>query len=306
MIEVSGLRKSYGNFEALRGVDFSIERGEVVGFLGPNGAGKTTTMKILTGYIYPTSGKAAICGYDVVNQSLEVRRRIGYLPESAPLYADMQPREFLNSVAAIHGIPVSERAKRVDEVADRCGVSDVLSVPIGHLSKGYRQRVGIAFTLLHSPDLLILDEPTSGLDPNQITEIRDLLKEIGKEKTVILSTHIMREVEATCSRVLIINQGKIVADAAPAELQKGDVLVVRGSGTESAAAKQQLATIADVSAVDIEADGEQGFRARLHTANHHTGSEVFKLATAQGWVLSELRTENASLEDVFHQLTSVN
>jgi ABC-2 type transport system ATP-binding protein len=309
VIEVKDLCKRYGSFEALRDVSFSISRGEVVGFLGPNGAGKTTTMKILTGFLYPTSGKAEVAGFDVVKQSLEVRRRIGYLPESAPLYTDMQAREFLWSVGEVHGIPRAERTRRVARVAERCGIGDVLTVPIGHLSKGYRQRVGIAFTLLHEPDLLILDEPTSGLDPNQIQDIRELLKEIGQEKTIILSTHIMREVEATCGRVLIINQGRIVADASPEDLQKGDVLVVAGNGATPEAAEKALGGLDGVRAAEVEGhDGEAPhFHARLRTDGRSgLGEVVFGLAKQSGWTLSELRSENASLEEVFQELTSVN
>ncbi|GIW72217.1 MAG: multidrug ABC transporter ATP-binding protein [Planctomycetota bacterium] len=311
MIEVVDLRKRYGEFEALRGVSFTVERGEVVGFLGPNGAGKTTTMKILTGFLLPTSGTARIAGHDVVQDSLAVRRRLGYLPENAPLYEDMQPREFLDVVGAIHGLAPAVRRRRIAEVAERCGIADVLTVPIGHLSKGYRQRVGIAYTLLHEPDLLILDEPTSGLDPNQVQEIRQLLREIGREKTVMLSTHILREVEATCGRVLIINRGEIVADAPPADLQKGDVLVVAGEGAGLEQARAALAALPGVRAV--EADGgagsaqDSGFRLRLRTDGRDgLGAEVFRLARDRGWTLTELRPENASLEEVFQELTSVN
>ena len=303
MIEVKDLTKRYGGFQALRGATFSIARGEVVGFLGPNGAGKTTTMKILTGFIRSTSGSARIAGLDVDRDGLEVRRRVGYLPENAPLYADMLVREYLDFMADVRRIDRSERLVRIDEVSDRCGIGDVLAVPIGQLSKGYRQRVGLAQALLHRPDLLILDEPTSGLDPNQIVEIRELLREVGKEKTVILSTHILREVEVTCGRVLIINAGEIVADARPQDLQKGDTLLVSGRGAPQGEMEAALRSVGHVQGVTSVG----GDRYKLKTdGDKMVGEEVFKLAKEKGWILSEIRSEDSSLEEVFHQLTSVN
>ncbi|RME71693.1 MAG: ATP-binding cassette domain-containing protein [Planctomycetota bacterium] len=309
MIEVRNLSKRYGDFEALRGVSFEVARGEVVGFLGPNGAGKTTTMKILTGFLYPSGGSARIAGFDVVRDPLAVRRRIGYLPESAPLYTDMQAGEFLETVAEIHGLDRPTRRRRIAEAAERCGIADVLTVPIGHLSKGYRQRVGLAFTLLHEPDLLILDEPTSGLDPNQIQEIRALLREIGREKTIILSTHILREVEATCSRVLIINRGELVADAAPDTLQRGNVWVVVGEGAAAEAVRARLEGLAGVRSIEQESAGGDPprFHLRLRTDEPRPlGPEIFRIARDAGWTLHELRSENASLEEVFQELTAVN
>jgi ABC-2 type transport system ATP-binding protein len=303
MVEVKGLRKVYGAFEALRGVTFSIAPGEVVGFLGPNGAGKTTTMKILTGFLRATSGDASIAGFDVDRDGLEVRRRVGYLPENAPLYADMLAREYLAWIADVRQIPRAERARRIDGIAERVGIRDVLGVPIGQLSKGYRQRVGLAQALVHGPDLLILDEPTSGLDPNQVVEIRSLLRDVGREKTVILSTHILREVEVTCGRVLIINGGEIVADAPPGDLKKGDVLVVSGSGATPDAMRAALEKVPHVR--EAASLGEGRFRLRTD-GDRGVGAEVFKVAAEKGWVLSEIRAEDTSLEEVFHQLTSVN
>ncbi len=309
MIEVKHLCKRYGDFEALRDVSFSISRGEVVGLLGPNGAGKTTTMKILTGFLYPSGGSAAIAGHDVVTDSLEVRRRIGYLPENAPLYTDMQAIEFLEAVAEIHGLGRKERRERIGHAAERCGIRDVLTVPIGHLSKGYRQRVGIAFTLLHDPDLLILDEPTSGLDPNQIQDIRRLLKELGEDKTIILSTHILREVEVTCSRVLIINRGQLVADASPDDLRKAELLVVAGRGAAPETVRTKLLALDGVNGAEVErrkGEGERFFaRLRVEPSDALAG-RIFELAKDEGWTLTELRFENASLEDVFQELTGVN
>jgi ABC-2 type transport system ATP-binding protein len=308
VIEVRDLTKRYGSFDALRGVTFSVAAGEVVGFLGPNGAGKTTTMKILTGFLRQTSGSAVVAGFDVLRDPLAVRARVGYLPENAPLYSDMQPREYLGFIADARRIPRAERASRIDEVALRCGIRDVMRVPIGELSKGYRQRVGLAQALVHRPDILILDEPTSGLDPNQIVEIRALLREIGREKTVILSTHILREVEVTCGRVLIVSGGKIVADAKPGELQRGGSLVVAASGAPREAIRGSLAAIPGVLSVE-DADGGTRFRlkkAEGPEAPADLGIEVFKLAAKSGFFLSEIREENTSLEDVFHELTSVN
>jgi ABC-2 type transport system ATP-binding protein len=303
VIAVKDLSKSYGTFQALRGVSFSIARGEVVGFLGPNGAGKTTTMKILTGFIRASGGRATIDGLDVDADGLEVRRRVGYLPESAPLYADMRPREYLDFMADVRRIARAERRHRIDEIAERCGITDVLSVPIGQLSKGYRQRVGLAQALLHKPDVLILDEPTSGLDPNQIVEIRALLKDVGREKTVILSTHILREVEVTCGRVLIINAGEIVADARPQDLQKGDVLRVSGRCATEDDMKVALAALQHV--MSVEPLGEGSFRLKTD-GDKRIGEQVFELARDKGWTLSELRSEESSLEEVFHELTAVN
>ncbi|MFC1707704.1 ATP-binding cassette domain-containing protein [Planctomycetota bacterium] len=306
MIEVKNLHKRYGAFEALRGVSFSVEKGEVVGFLGPNGAGKTTTMKILTGFLYATSGKATIGGLCVKEESLEVRRRIGYLPENAPLYTEMAVMEYLKFCADIRHLEPGFAAKRIGEVAERCGITDVMMLPIAELSKGYRQRVGVAQALLHKPELMILDEPTTGLDPNQIVEVRDLLREIGREKTIILSTHILREVEATCNRVLIINQGEIVADAPPAELQRGDTLVVEGRGTTQADAREAFEALPAFRKAepDEQRDGD-GFRLRLRTSGDgEPGVQVFECARDRGWVLSEIRHENPSLEEVFQSLTA--
>ena len=212
MIEVKGISKRFGPTTAVDNISFSIAKGEVVGFLGPNGAGKTTTMRILTCFLPADAGEAKVAGFDVLEQSMAVRSRIGYLPESAPLYLDMRVSEFLDYIGAIRGLHGADRTAAINRMIEVCGLSGVMLKQIGELSKGYRQRVGLAQAMIHNPEILVLDEPTSGLDPNQIREIRDLIKTLGKEKTVILSTHILPEVEATCSRVMIINRGKIVAD----------------------------------------------------------------------------------------------
>ena len=218
MIEVDRLSKSYGSAQALRGISFRVARGEVVGFLGPNGAGKSTTMKILTGFLLPTSGSARVAGLDVVEDSLEVRRRIGYLPESTPLYTEMRVDEYLRFAAEIRGVPGRRVRDAVDRVVVLCGLQRVVGKDILELSKGYRQRVGLAQAMVHEPDLLVLDEPTSGLDPNQIIEVRDLIQRLGAEHTVILSTHYLQEVEAACSRVIVIDRGEIVGDGTQMEL----------------------------------------------------------------------------------------
>src|SRR5947207_12534994 len=218
MIEVEGLTKNYGLTRAVDKVSFSVRRGEVLGFLGPNGAGKSTTMKILTCFLAPTAGRAMVAGHDVFDDSLEVRKRIGYLPEDTPIYRDMTVVEYLQFAAAMRGMERDKVGGRIKEIGGRCGLSNVAGKLVGELSKGYRQRLGLAQAMLHDPDILILDEPTSGLDPNQIVEIRQLIKELGQEKTVILSTHILPEVQATCSRVVIISDGRLVADGRPDDL----------------------------------------------------------------------------------------
>ncbi|OGF42743.1 ABC transporter, partial [Candidatus Falkowbacteria bacterium RIFOXYB2_FULL_47_14] len=218
MIEIKNLTKRFGNTVILDNINLEVKKGEILGFLGPNGAGKSTTMKIITSFWSPTSGSIKIDGLDVTTDSLKTRTKIGYLPETVPLYDDMRVYEYLKFIAEVRGIAKEDMKKRLKEVVEACGLKKVLLKPIEELSKGYRQRVGLAQAIMHEPDILILDEPTTGLDPNQIVEIRDLIKKIGKEKTVIFSTHILSEVSATCDRVLIINNGKIVGEGSPADL----------------------------------------------------------------------------------------
>ncbi len=231
MVEVVGLTKFYGEVKALEEVTFDVRRGEILGFLGPNGAGKTTTMRILTGFLSPTSGTAKVAGYDVVENSLEVRRLTGYLPETVPLYNEMRVRDYLGYMARIRGVPRRRIRERVDDVVGRCGLTEVANRLIGHLSKGYRQRVGIAQALVHDPQVLILDEPTIGLDPVQVREVRQLIKSMAGERTIILSTHILPEVSMTCERVLIIHKGRIVAEDTPEglsrRLQQSERILVR-------------------------------------------------------------------------------
>jgi ABC-2 type transport system ATP-binding protein len=308
MIEVQMLCKNFGPVEAVRSVSFEVSKGEVVGFLGPNGAGKTTTMRILVGYIPPSSGRARVSGHDVVSDSLEVRRRIGYLPENAPLYLDMPVEDFLTTIAEVRRIPGNRKRARLDETIQTCGLGTVLKRDIGELSKGFRQRVGLAAALVHEPDVLILDEPTSGLDPNQIIEIRDLIRAIGREKTILLSTHILPEVSATCGRVLIINGGQIVASGTPDELTSrvgAGAGVVVGVRAPRAEVERRLRARPGVR--DVRPISEDAGVTRVSVVGAADGSlaeDLFRWAVEEGWVLSELTPERASLEEVFRTLTS--
>lgn len=308
MIEVRNLTKRYGSTVAVDGISFEIPRGEVIGFLGPNGAGKTTTMRILTCYLPADAGEARVAGYDVFTESIEVRKRIGYLPESAPVYSEMGIVEYLRFVAEIRGIPSSERQRRIDDVVMRVGLGPMIQKDIGQLSKGYRQRVGLAATLIHEPEVLVLDEPTTGLDPNQIIEIRELIREIGREKTVILSTHILPEVEATCSRVLIINSGRIVASGTPEELTRaaaGEVRCRVSLRAAPAEVEPALRTLEGVMGVrSLEPVKERTTRYEVHAQNNlDIEDAIFRLAVRNDWILTELHTETRSLEQVFTQLT---
>jgi ABC-2 type transport system ATP-binding protein len=291
-------------------VSFNVHKGEVLGFLGPNGAGKSTTMKILTCFLAPTSGSAQVAGFDAYDQSLEVRQHVGYLPEDTPLYKDMTVLEHLEFAANMHGMTGERVHSRIKEIGGRCGLSDVAGKLVGELSKGYRQRVGLAQAMLHDPDILILDEPTSGLDPNQIAEIRALIKEVGKEKTVILSTHILPEVQATCSRMLIISGGKLVADGTPDELRAREKatryrLVVEANGTLEGAVKDKVVAIAGV-AQCLKVAGEDG----THTfaidgdAKNDLRKVLYRASVDNKWNLLELTRQAASLEDVFRNLTT--
>src|SRR5450631_3373493 len=310
MIEVDGLTKDYGLTRAVDHVSFSVRQGEVLGFLGPNGAGKSTTMKMLTCFLSPSDGRAKVAGHDVFDESLAVRRRIGYLPEDTPIYRDMTVLEFLQFAAAMRGMAPARSAERIKEVGTRCGLADVAGKEVGELSKGFRQRVGLAQAMLHDPDILILDEPTSGLDPNQIVEIRSLIKEIGREKTVILSTHILPEVQATCSRILIISGGKLVADGTPDSLrarEKGGRyrVVVESNGVVKEAIRDRLAGLAGVARCEMLA-GEEGSHAFALAAAAATDlrKPIFRAAVDNRWMLLELLRESASLEDVFRNLTT--
>lgn len=296
---VEALVKNYGAQRALDSISFEARPGEVLGFLGPNGAGKTTTMKILTGYIPASSGKALVCGYDVAVSPLEVRRQLGYLPEHNPLYKDMYVREFLAFAARLHR--VGQAGRRIAEVVEQTGLGREAHKPISALSKGYRQRVGLAQALLHDPPVLILDEPTTGLDPNQLQEIRQLIRHLGQEKTLIFSTHIMQEVQAVCDRVVIINQGKIVADDPIEELQsriQGEVCVTAEWTT--AVAPALLQRIPGVRRVQAQ----HGHRVQVFAQK---GTDLrpalFQFSVAQKLVLIELHQESTSVEQAFQELT---
>ncbi|GAB4398213.1 MAG: gliding motility-associated ABC transporter ATP-binding subunit GldA [Microscillaceae bacterium] len=300
-VKVSALTKVYGRQKAVDNISFEAHTGEIVGFLGPNGAGKSTTMKIATGYLSPTSGSIEVCGYDVVSQSMLVRRQIGYLPEHNPLYLDMYVREYLSFMGRLHKIRGAQLKKQLAEVMERCGLEPERNKKIGQLSKGYRQRVGLAQALLPDPPVLILDEPTTGLDPNQIIEIRQLIKEMGQAKTVIFSTHILPEVQAICQRVVVIHQGKIVADSPIAQLknllanQKSFLLEF-----ESLLAPEDLAQAEGVQSVQQLSPHQ--FRVFAQTDKEVRGA-IFELAHKKGWVLLGLQAEESSLEDIFRQLT---
>jgi ABC-2 type transport system ATP-binding protein len=321
MIHVDHLTKDYGGGRpAVDDISFDVRRGEVLGFLGPNGAGKTTTMKILTSFLAPSSGRAEVAGRDVYHDSLEVRRRIGYLPEDTPLYRDMTVLEYLDFVSDVRGIERgTERRTRLKRVVEQCGIEDKLGAIIGELSKGFRQRVGLAQAIVHQPEVLILDEPTSGLDPNQIAEIRSVIKQIGQEKTVIFSTHILGEVQATCSRVIIIADGKIAADGTPDELMRRSsgaqaILIeiggARGNDTEPLDLLKRIDGVDDVKAVTTSdwslSDRPRAttFRVTAKPGVDPRGDIARVIATAQGMDLLQLTPERASLEDVFRKLTT--
>jgi ABC-2 type transport system ATP-binding protein len=311
-IAVRNLTKYYGTEQAIKGISFDVKSGEILGFLGPNGAGKTTTMKIITCYMPPSSGTVEVDGLSIADQSLEVRRKIGYLPEMNPLYLDMNVLEYLEYAARLHGMKDASLKGRMHEMVDLCGLGDVRHKDIGELSKGYRQRVGLAQAMIHDPQVLILDEPTSGLDPNQIVEIRNLIRKLGRAKTVILSTHILPEVQATCDRVIIVNEGTIVADGTPERLQED----FRGSESVKLELRAPVANaMTDMfpklkglpQVESVEYGGQEG---DLHkfTVKTAKGSDIreqlFRQAVVEGWVLMEMSRSVTSLEEVFHRLTS--
>lgn len=301
MIKVSGLTKDYGSRRAIHNLNFDCQQGEIVGFLGPNGAGKTTTMRILTGYMPPSDGEAMVAGYDVVEESLEVRKRVGYLPESVPLYYDMVVADYLKYMGELRHIPNVE--DRVDEVLDMVGLIDRANGYIGNLSKGMKQRVGLAQALLHRPEVLILDEPTIGLDPGQVVEVRELIREIGKERTVLLSTHLLNEAQNLCDRVLIINKGKIVAEDTTENLQarllgaERVVVRVRGEADELA---DSIKSIKGVRKVETLEDGGVEFE---FASGKDLRPEVAKQVIKDGYDLLELRPLGMSLEEIFLELT---
>ena len=292
-IQVEQLTKIYGTQRALGGISFEAKQGEILGFLGPNGAGKSTTMIILTGYIPQTSGIAKVCGFDVATEAIEVKKQIGYLPELNPLYTDMFVKEYLQFSAEIQGIKTNAN-QIVDEMIERVGLTIERKKKIGQLSKGYKQRVGLAQAMLHNPKVLILDEPTSGLDPNQVVEIRELIKQIGKDKTVLLSTHIMQEVESMCTRVIIINKGKIVADDNISSLQQQSknelTIVVEFKNEISVSALKNIQGV-----IDVKQKGKKYFL----KCNADVREQVSKMASTENWILLSMSLEEETLEAVF-------
>jgi ABC-2 type transport system ATP-binding protein len=307
MIEVRELTKSFARHTAVKGIDFSVQKGEIVGFLGPNGAGKTTTMRMLTGYLPASSGSATIAGYDIFRQSLEARRCIGYMPENVPLYEDMRVREFLRYRASLKGLSNRDGRRRVNEVIETCGLDAVRRKMIKVLSKGYRQRVGLADALVHEPQLLILDEPTNGLDPNQIRQIRELIKRLSENHTILLSTHILHEVEMTCGRVIIIDGGQIKAQDTPQNLVAG----MRAAGRihteisgDPAVIAPALQRMDHVKRVTYEPLGENWTHYEILVDSGTDARErIHELISQHGWALRSLHRKDATLEDVFVELT---
>ncbi|MBZ5591848.1 MAG: ABC transporter ATP-binding protein [Acidobacteriia bacterium] len=313
MIKVEGLTKRYARTLAVDDISFEVEKGQIVGFLGPNGAGKTTTMRVLTCFLPPTAGSAQIAGFDVLEQPLEVKKRIGYLPETPPLYPDMEVGEYLSFVGRLKGLSSADVPKRVNEVCDRCAISDVRMKLIGKLSKGYRQRVGLAQAILHNPDVLVLDEPTSGLDPKQIIETRELIRSLAGDHTIILSTHILSEVEHSCERVIIINQGKLVAQDTVTNLTNRlrgseqvalEILCVNGA-LNHAEVRQRLEQVVGVSHVVLKDTKDNRCSFEVESLQGRSiRAELARAVVGAGWDLNELRPVGLSLEDIFLQLTA--
>jgi gliding motility-associated transport system ATP-binding protein len=315
MIKVEGLTKRYARNVAVDHISFEVEKGQIVGFLGPNGAGKTTTMRMLTCFMPPTEGTAEVAGFDVIEKPMEVKKRIGYLPESPPVYPEMEVIEYLNFVARIKGVPKAGMKKRIDEVMEKCAVADVRNKEIGKLSKGYRQRVGLSQAILHNPDVLILDEPTAGLDPHQIIETRDLIKGLAGDHTIILSTHILPEVEQTCERVIIIARGKLVATDTVenltsrlrgAETVSVEVMADGDGGPQwGQSVQRKLEQVPGVSRV-IQKESKDG-RANFTVESlqdRHIRPDLARAVVESGWQLNELHAVGLSLEEIFLELTA--
>jgi ABC-2 type transport system ATP-binding protein len=315
MIKVEGLTKRYARTLAVDNVSFEVAKGQIVGFLGPNGAGKTTTMRVLTCFLPPSGGRAEVAGYDVVASPMDVKRRIGYLPETPPLYPEMEVEEYLTFVGRLKGVPKADLARRVSEVAERCNVADVRKKLISKLSKGYRQRVGLAQAVIHNPDVLILDEPTAGLDPKQIIETRQLIKGLAGDHTIILSTHILPEVEQTCEQVIIINKGKVVATDSVQNLthrlRGAEAIAVELSAHDgqlaAATAQQKLEQVSGVSRVVPKESRDGRLRFEVESLQgRHIRPDLARAVVEAGWNLHELHSMAFSLEEIFLQLTSAD
>ena len=311
MISVKDLTKKYARNVAVDHISFEVQKGEIVGFLGPNGAGKTTTMRMLTCFLPPTAGTATVAGFDVLEQPLEVKRRIGYLPEAPPLYPEMETTEYLVFVGKIKGLSGDELRERVDYVCERCAITDVKKKLLGKLSKGYRQRVGLAQAIIHNPDVLVLDEPTAGLDPKQINETRELIRGLAGDHTIILSTHILPEVEQTCEKVIIINKGKLVATDSVENLQnraRGAESVIvevagRNGNLEAAAVQRRLEQLAGVSRVVFKDSRNNRSSFEVEAQKDFARGDLARAVVEAGWDLNELRPAAMSLEEIFLQLT---
>jgi len=308
MIEVQGLTKRYGPTLAVSDVSFDVQKGEILGFLGPNGAGKTTTMRVITGYLPPSEGRVRVAGWDILETPLEAKRRTGYLPENPPVYPDMTVAEYLAFVARIKGVARGDVGKRSDEVSQKCAITDVQNRQIGKLSKGYRQRVGLAQALIHNPDVLVLDEPTAGLDPKQIIETRELIKGLAGQHTVVLSTHILPEVSKTCQRVVVINAGKVAAVGAPDELTRRLQGFETVEITVEGPAPDIMSKLAQVPGVTlVEPREASGTRVTLEVHSEKgkdVRAELARAVVESRWQLFELRTSGLSLEDIFLKLTT--
>lgn len=311
MIQIEELSKYYHQLCAVDNISLNIDKGEILGLLGPNGAGKTTTLRMLTCFLKPTSGNIRVKDFTIDKNALEIKQLMGYLPESAPIYHDMLVFDYLNYIANIRSIESSDKAKRIQDLVDLCGLNGVMHQPVGELSKGYKQRVGLAHAMMSDPEILVLDEPTSGLDPNQIVEIREIIKRIGKEKTIILSTHILSEAEATCDRIVIINKGKIVADGSTDSLKQSrsreSILNVTLENADPGSLKETFAQIEGIK--NIEATDMQDGRmlVKLHCdANMELRHRVYAQIKATNWILLELYLETQTLETIFRNLTQEN
>jgi len=315
MIHVEALTKYYHDLCAVDHINFDIQKGEILGLLGPNGAGKTTTLRMLTGFLRPTSGSVRVKDYTIDEHALEIKKLLGYLPESAPLYHEMLVYDYLSYVANIRELDRDEKLPRIRQLADLCGLNEVMHQPIGELSKGYKQRVGLAHAMMNDPEILVMDEPTSGLDPNQIVEIREIIKEIGKEKTIILSTHILSEAEATCDRVAIINQGKIVADGKTQTLKQsasGACLIriaLRNADLESVKKELQVIDgVTDIAAASREHGEDEGVLNVTLTCQSPVDvrGDIYRKIKDTDWILLELHQETKTLEHIFRELTREN
>lgn len=308
MIHVESITKYYGDLCAVDNINFEVRKGEILGLLGPNGAGKTTTLRMLTGFLRPTSGTIRVRDYTIDEHSLEIKRLLGYLPEAAPLYHDMLAYDYLDYVANMRELDGGRKLSRIRQLADLCGLNEVMHKPIGELSKGFKQRVGLAHAMMSDPEILVLDEPTLGLDPNQIVEIRDIIRQIGKEKTIILSTHILSEAEATCDRIVIIHRGNIVADSSTENLKRsasGECLInISLQNADLESVEKKLGSIEGITDLVRLDDGGDILRLRLSCqSSQDLRADIYRKIKRTNWILLEFRQETKTLENIFRELT---